>query len=89
MILSEAKSVIAAALIATDVFPLIVFKSSAVLVSASPAAITIVYACVPVSVFSSLTVSVVSIEAVTSPPVAASSRFALSTLIVPLLTFKS
>ena len=88
LILSEANAVIALALTANEVAPLIAVNSEAVLDVASPAAITIVYSCVPVSVFSVSTSSVVVIEPVIVPEVVAASRFAFATLIVPELTFK-
>ena len=84
---SEVNAVIALALIASVVFSLIVFKSAALLVASSPAAITIVYHRSSFKCLQVLTVSSVSIEAVIVPEVVVSKSFAVSTLIVPLSTF--
>ena len=72
---------------ATEVASLIVFSWAAVAAVASAPLITTVSALVPpsaVNVASSVTVSVVSIVAVTTPVVVAPSRFALSTEIAPV-----
>ena len=74
-------------LTANAVAALIVFNCAAVEAVASAALITTVKSLVPPSalkVASSVTVSDVSIDAVTTPVVVAPNRFALSTVIAPV-----